>query len=238
MKNTLPLQYYLILYNTIIKRAILLILFFMLTNSFHGQKEIKGKVIDRENGASLANVHVISLEDSTIIITNELGEFILNRLGTFKFTRLGYETKKVEIINSKYIIIQLEVKPSELNEVVVSTNQIPKTLRKAVASINILSTTQIERGNNINITPILNRVPGIYMQTGALNTNRITIRGIGSRNLFGTAKIRAYFEDIPLTTGSGETTIEDFELNSIGRFEIIKGAASSIYGAGLGVQYI
>lgn len=72
------------------------------------------------------------------------------------------------------------------------------------------------------------------MQSGALNTNRLTIRGIGSRNLFGTSKIRAYFKDIPLTNGSGETTIEDFELNAIARINISKGATSSIYGAGLG----
>jgi iron complex outermembrane receptor protein len=72
------------------------------------------------------------------------------------------------------------------------------------------------------------------MQSGALNTNRITIRGIGSRNLFGTAKIRAYFKDIPLTNGSGETSIEDFELGAISKFEIRKGAGSVAYGAGLG----
>ena len=72
------------------------------------------------------------------------------------------------------------------------------------------------------------------MQSGALNTNRLTIRGIGSRNLFGTSKIRAYFKDIPLTNGSGETNIEDFELNTISQINISKGATSSIYGAGLG----
>lgn len=207
---------------------------FILVNTVHGQQEIKGKVIDRENAAFLANVHIMNLEDSTIIVTNALGEFKLKKLGTYRFTRLGYHEKEIEIVSSKFIIIQLEVKYSELNEVVVSTNQIPLNLRKSVASISILSATQIERGNNVNITPLLNNVPGVYMQTGALNTNRIMIRGIGSRNLFGTAKIRAYFEDIPLTTGNGETEIEDFELNSIGRLEIIKGAASSIYGAGLG----
>ena len=72
------------------------------------------------------------------------------------------------------------------------------------------------------------------MHNGTLNTNRITIRGIGSRNLFGTSKIRAYYGDIPLTNGSGETTIEDIELESIARMEILKGPSSSLYGAGLG----
>jgi len=72
------------------------------------------------------------------------------------------------------------------------------------------------------------------MHSGTLTTNRITIRGIGSRNLFGTSKIRAYFEDIPLTNGSGASTIEDIEMSTLGQIEILKGPSSSIYGAGLG----
>ena len=76
--------------------------------------------------------------------------------------------------------------------------------------------------------------PGVYMNNGTWTTNRITIRGIGSRNLFGTSKIRAYYQDIPLTNGSGETTIEDIEIRSVGRLEILKGPSSSLYGAGLG----
>src|SRR5690606_2942858 len=87
--------------------------------------------------------------------------------------------------------------------------------------------------NNTNIAPTLSRIPGILMQTGTLSTNRITIRGVGARNLFGTGKIRAYFKDIPLTNGSGETSVEDLELATIARLEIDKGS-STIYGAGLG----
>ncbi len=167
------------------------------------------------------------------MISNEQGEFTVEKTGTYKFTSVGYNDKEIEIINNSYQIIQLSIKASELNEVIVSANHIPKKLKKAVATISVLSEKEIERGNNFNIAPVLNRVPGVYQHNGTLNTNRITIRGIGARNLFGTANIRAYFQDIPLTSGNGETTIEDFELTSIGRFEIIKGAASSIYGAGL-----
>ncbi len=205
-------------------------------SSIHGysQNEIKGKVIDSENGATLENVHILNLKDSTVVQSNKVGEFNLKKLNDYKFSRIGYHEKIVKNINSKYVIIQLTVKLTELNEVLVSTNQIPLKLKKSVATIHLISPREIERENDINIAPLLNKVPGIYMHSGALNTNRITIRGIGSRNLFGTAKIRAYFEDIPLTSGNGETTIEDFELNAIARLEILKGAASSIYGAGLG----
>jgi iron complex outermembrane receptor protein len=209
-------------------------IFFALTAVGHSQQEIKGKVIDVENNARLADVHILSLSDSSMVLSNVLGKFTIIKLGAYKFSRLGYHDRTISINDDGYFVVQLRVKSTELNEVIVGANRLAQNLRNNPATINVVSQKEIEFGNSINIAPILNRVPGIYMHTGALNTNRITIRGIGSRNLFGTAKIRAYFGDIPLTTGNGETTIEDFELNTIARLEIIKGANSSIYGAGLG----
>jgi iron complex outermembrane receptor protein len=71
------------------------------------------------------------------------------------------------------------------------------------------------------------------MQQGALNTNRISIRGIGSRAQYGTQKIKAYYEGIPLTTAEGSSTIEDIDMETIGS-EIIKGPNSTSFGSGLG----
>ncbi|MDO3694744.1 TonB-dependent receptor [Wenyingzhuangia sp. chi5] len=123
---------------------------------------------------------------------------------------------------------------SELNEVVISVRNNAKKNKQIASTIDTISSKELERANNTNFAPVLNRIPGIFMQSGSLNTNRITIRGIGARNLYGTAKIRAYYKDIPLTNGSGETNIEDFELASIGAIYIIKGTSALKYGAGLG----
>ncbi|MFY0631448.1 MAG: TonB-dependent receptor [Flavobacteriaceae bacterium] len=198
------------------------------------QNQIQGKVIDGETNATLSNTSIYNVDTKEVIITDKLGQFTLKSKGTYRFQKEGYQQKIRTVSSNTFLIVQLNVKPLELNEIIVNTNQIPKRLQKAVTTIDILSTKEINRGSDINVSQILNRTPGVFMQSGALNTNRLTIRGIGSRNLFGTSKIRAYFKDIPLTNGSGETTIEDFELGSISRLEIVKGATSSIYGAGLG----
>ena len=215
------------------KIIVILIVFFIKIPLVFSQTTVKGKVIDSENGSPIANVIIKNLQNNNSTITNVSGEFEVSQSGNYLFTNPSYQEKSV-FINSKTNIIQLEINPSYLNEVIVNANHIPQKLEKSNTTINIVSSKDIERGNSINFVDALNRVPSVFMQTGALNTNKISIRGIGSRNLYGTSKIRAYFQDIPLTTGNGETTIEDFELNSISRFEIIKGAGSSIYGAGLG----
>lgn len=85
-----------------------------------------------------------------------------------------------------------------------------------------------------NIANPINEVPGIYMHSGTLNTNRITIRGVGNRSLFSTTKLRAYIDDIPLTNGVGESTIEDFDIEILNQLKIYKGPGASAYGAGLG----
>lgn len=195
---------------------------------------IGGKIIDSETGTSLRNVLIENIENKIRTFSNNLGEFKLKSKGFYRFYTIGYIEKNIEIQNSQNIIIQLKLNPSNLNEVIVNAYQIPRKLKKSHTTIDVLNTKDIERGNNTNVLDVLNRVPSVFMQSGALNTNKISIRGIGSRNLFGTSKIRAYFQDIPLTSGNGETSIEDFELGAISRIEIIKGAGSSIYGAGLG----
>ena len=188
------------------------------------QAQIPGEVLDAETNASLQETRIYNLETNQVQITDDSGRFTLPSIGEYRFHRKGYVPTTLTINSTEFFTVQLNLSVLGLNEVIVNANQIPKTLKKAMTTIEVLSQKEISRGNDISIAQVLNRAPGIFMQSGALNTNRLTIRGIGSRTLYGTSKIRAYFKDIPLTNGSGETTIEDFELASISRIEVVKGA--------------
>lgn len=110
----------------------------------------------------------------------------------------------------------------KIEEVTVSAFRSPYNLFNTPAPINVITPLQLEMGNSLTTVEALNQAPGILMQTGTLNTNRLTIRGIGSRTPYGTNKIKAYFGEIPLTSGDGETTLEDLENTAIKRVEIVK----------------
>ena len=198
------------------------------------QAQIQGRVIDSDTNVSLAKTRIYNLETNQVQITDDSGHFILLSQGEFLFKKNGYLSKTLTINSTDFFTVQLSLSSLELNEVIINANQIPKMLKKAMTSVEVISQKEINTANDTNIAQVVNRVPGVFMQSGALNTNRLTIRGIGSRTLYGTSKIRAYFKDIPLTNGSGETAIEDLELASISRIEVVKGAPSSVYGAGLG----
>jgi iron complex outermembrane receptor protein len=124
--------------------------------------------------------------------------------------------------------------PEQIEQIIISRYHINDSLMNAPASVGIVSETDLQRGNYTDIVPAINMVSGVFMQSGAFNTNRISIRGIGARTPFGTNKIRAFYGSIPLTSGDSETTIEDINTENIGQIEIIKGPLSSLYGAGLG----
>ncbi|WP_167608776.1 TonB-dependent receptor [Maribellus sediminis] len=120
-----------------------------------------------------------------------------------------------------------------LEEITVTAFRSPYNVFNTPAPINLVLSEKLESGDALTPVDALNQIPGVLMHHGTLNTNRLTIRGIGSRTPYGTNKIKAYFGEIPLTAGDGETTLEDLENTAIKRIEVIKGPASSLYGAGL-----
>lgn len=120
-----------------------------------------------------------------------------------------------------------------IDEVTVTAFRSPYNLFNTPGPVNLLTPMQFEMGYALTTVEALNLIPGVLMHHGTLNTNRLTIRGIGSRTPYATNKIKAYFGEIPLTSGDGETTLEDLENSAISRAEIIKGPSSSLYGAGL-----
>ncbi|WP_158584314.1 TonB-dependent receptor [Reichenbachiella sp. MSK19-1] len=121
-----------------------------------------------------------------------------------------------------------------LEEVTIVSGLFEEKIVDFGGAVSALDFQQINAGDELTLQPVLNAIPGVYMQSGTLSTNRITIRGIGARSPFGTDKIKAYLDEIPLSTGEGETTIEDVDFATLEQIEVFRGPTSTIYGAGLG----
>lgn len=121
-----------------------------------------------------------------------------------------------------------------LPEVMVSAFNKTRRLLDTPGSVSMIGPGVIEREQPVTVLPLLNQLPGVFAHSGTLNTSRITIRGIGARVPYGTGKLRAYFNNIPLTNGSGISIVEHLDPGVIERIELTRGPAGSAYGAGLG----
>ena len=132
------------------------------------------------------------------------------------------------------VFSQVEKDTLALSAVILEASPIKNVLQNAASSVSVITAAAINTTDGVVLTPVLNKIPGVYMQQGGLNTNRITIRGIGARSQYGTNRIKAYFDGIPLSSGEGETVIEDIDVATIEKIEIIKGPNSTSFGSGLG----
>ncbi len=103
-----------------------------------------------------------------------------------------------------------------------------------IVASTVVGATVFKNYSPIDAVSAINQISGVYALSGALNTNRITIRGVGARTLFGTDKLRLYYNDIPVTNGTGTSTIEAFDLENLNSIEVIKGPKGTAFGANLG----
>lgn len=203
------------------------------------QQLVRGQVVKLTSNEPVVGATVQDIRSGMGTTTDSRGQFNLIATGdSLVVSYTGYERVTISPIpDQDFLTVRLD--PNTTLSMVIIKADPPDVSLQTAASVQRISKHQIDRTDQLNPAPVLNQIPGLFMQSGALNTNRITIRGIGNRIPFGTAKIRAYLDDIPLTNGVGETVLEDIDLSLVDQVIIRKGPTASSYGAGLGglIQY-
>ena len=130
-----------------------------------------------------------------------------------------------------------EDQPAALEEITVSATRDDRPLYNVPAAVGLVDREAIGSGRQmIGLDESLMRIPGLFMQNryNFAQSLKMSIRGFGARANFGTRGIRFYQDGIPLTTVDGQGGIEDIDLNSIDRIEVIRGPVSSLYGSSSG----
>ena len=220
------------------KKIILNLLFFTIP-SFIFSQSINVKILDKIDGTPIENIKVES--EGNTFFTDENGLIILDEKlfpVELYINDFRYYLKKIRLNKSKDLQIQLTHKGFILSDIIINSNFYPKKLKNNNISTSVIDDIEFRKNEGEFLINSLNQVNGVYSHSAGYNTNRITIRGMGSRSPYSTNKIKAYLNNIPLSNGVGETTIEDFGIEILDQIEINKGPNSSIYGSGLGGNII
>ncbi len=145
-----------------------------------------------------------------------------------------------------FCVIQVKAQSNNPNiyvdSIVIQATKLPSALRSLPFSTYLLSNQDKKNtGLLISLQEYLNDVPGVF----ASNANnyaqdlRITMRGFGARSAFGIRGIKLIVDGIPETTPDGQGQIDNLNIGSIKKVEVIRGPASTLYGnASGGVIYL
>jgi len=125
-------------------------------------------------------------------------------------------------------------KEGRLEEVIVKAFDQGKKLKDVPAAVNYVSRNVLERFSPSSIVQAVNSTPGVRMEERYPGSYRFNIRGSSLRSPFGVRNVKVYYNDIPMTDPGGHTYLNQLGYYNFNSIEVIKGPASSLYGAGTG----
>ena len=119
----------------------------------------------------------------------------------------------------------------------VDVTRAPATEDRVPWAVNAQGATALRRGQaTLGVDEALANVPGVIVSNRynyALD-QRLSIRGAGSRANFGLRGVKVLLDGVPQSLPDGQSQLTNIDLAAIGRVEVLRGAASSLYGNGSG----
>lgn len=124
-----------------------------------------------------------------------------------------------------------------LERIEVTVTRIRSQVNRAPYAIHVVDERAIQAAEmTVGLEESLAEVAGVWVNNRhnfALGS-RISIRGFGSRAQFGVRGVKLLLDGIPLTLPDGQSQLNNIDLATIGRVEVIRGPASSLYGNAAG----
>ena len=158
--------------------------------------------------------------------------FILILLQTFLLFSFAVNAQNTD--TAKLSARRDTAKTNALEDVTVTAFSLQGKWQDAPAAIAVINQKQLQLLNNVSLVPIFNTIAGVRMEERSPGSYRLSIRGSLLRSPFGVRNVKIYWNDIPLTDAGGNTYLNLVDISQVQSVEVIKGPASSLYGANTG----
>jgi iron complex outermembrane recepter protein len=132
--------------------------------------------------------------------------------------------------------------PKALDAIEISATRMTLTDTRAPLAVTVLDKKRLQTATQ-QLSPyeVLSSVPGVFAMNPDNFTQdlRISIRGFGARAAFGIRGIRIFTDGLPEGTPDGQADVDNLDMGIIRQMEVLRGAASGLYGnAAGGVIYM
>lgn len=216
-----------------IKKFLLILFGILCITNATAQQRISGIVTDMNN-EPLPGATVVVKELSTLgAVANVDGHYELqlpdNKDYTLTATFVGYidVSKKVSDKQEDILNFQLTENSTTLNQIVVTGTRTPKLLKDVPIVTRVISDLDIKRMDATNISDLLEtELPGIEFSYSMNQQTSLNMSGFGGNSVL-------FLVDGERLAGETLDNVDYSRLNmdNVQRIEIVKGAASSLYGS-------
>ena len=198
------------------------------------QGDVVGRVLD-DSGAPLAGATVQILHAKSGVTTDEDGYFRIpySKDGAVrvKVSFVGYQTQtfvlKADERKGEQHVLRLQPDATALDQVVVTATRTPKALKDAPVVTRLITANDIKIADATNIQDLLTeQMPGLEFGYAMNQETSLNMNGFGGNAVL-------FLVDGERLAGETMDNVDYSRLNldNVGRIEIVKGAASALYGA-------
>jgi len=211
---------------------LLFILSCLSTGLFAQTVNVTGLITDQQSGEPLLSATVRAGEAGTT--TDLEGNFMLalnpgNH--TLYYSYVGYETGTMEIQVKADQPFNLNLQLAEITNILqtatVTSGRYEKPLGEVTVSLEVIKPALIDNTNASSVDQVLDKVPGVNIIDGQPN-----IRGGSGWSYGAGSRVLVLIDDIPiLQADAGKANWGDIPVENIEQIEVVKGAASALYGS-------
>jgi len=220
------------LYRIMAAKALFTAMFSVLAYSAQAQQSTVFEFIDQADASRIEGVIFRSLERDQNAVSDGQGRISWmwgsDSTERVQISSLGYITR-IEVVKrqSGPVRIFLQSEQTELSDVVITASMGLEKRAEATVSLSVLKPYLIENRGSVSIDQTLEQLPGLNIADGQANLRS----GSGWSYGAGT-RVQVLLDDLPLISpDAGQVQWDLLPFESASQFEVLKGAASSLYGS-------
>jgi iron complex outermembrane recepter protein len=199
-----------------------------------GQSNITGKIFDAQTKEPLFGATILIKGKSNGTTADLNGQFILEYEGVLPFSLIisyiGYESKEIEVKETRNIEVYLISSFSSLNEVTVTARRRSEEVQEIPLAIAVIGAKELDNSTSFNVNRVKELVPSVQLYSSNPRNTTLNIRGIGST--FGLTNdgidpgVGFYVDGVYLARPAAAT----LDFIDVQQIEVLRGPQGTLFG--------